>query len=874
MKKTCHDVIHGTAVAFVVGFFLAGLPSPVLADSCESVATVASDVWKQYRAVTEAIGCKTPLGGVQEFAMCGATRLVNESLEDMVGWWNAGAKNRWSTIGPRMLGAETEYGTVIIGTKRTFVSMVPSFNEGTILVTGKNGTGKVTICAANAAGKTQKLFDEVEVEIAPKPKSFSISSKDAEGKVLGVVINSKSASFKYEVKKQETPLQWNWGKIDGLADLHVHGAANLGFAGLWVHGDNDGPQDKALDSCRALNVTDAATTQQMLTGVPLPEKQKMHATPWNVAKHEKEEVVRHGSGWSNGVDKYDDWPHFSDIAHQQVHTDWLKSAHDNGLKLVVMSAVNNELLCRSLRTLFYQGDNKYACDDMSNIDRQLDRFNELDRKYDWFEIALTPWHARKIIHEGKLAVVLSAESSHMLPTHSEGDFKAQLEKLRQKGLRSLQIVHERDNDFAGAAPHRSNFWPHEITSNPVTAIKAWFEGDGEWLNPFDLDARGKNVKGLSDRGRELIDALIQRRMLIDVSHYSEKTFDDVYALVTSENYKNYPLYASHSRFKGLLEEEEKDLLKEFLTTDEQIDKIKAVGGMVGVRTGPNHVMHDSDSGVPNDCPGSSKSYAQFISYAKKKGLKIAFGSDFNGVTQQVGPRYGEERCYAARMAGRHPDLVEMPEPQPRNPKRFDTDGLKHIGYLPNLYEDIKALGTNGVEALNEGAENFIVMWEKAYSEEIAQTVNSANECQVDADCGQDKFCNKGLDLKPNRCEALKADNETCALVGGGHQCKGGQCKFSRCYTPNSVAMGGTCYSDDACKVGKCSSVDGTKGTCVCKEDADCGAGKWCDAGLDTTVNACRAKLDKGEKCGKTGSVGNDHKCKSGQCSGFPKYECK
>jgi hypothetical protein len=40
------------------------------------------------------------------------------------------------------------------------------------------------------------------------------------------------------------------------------------------------------------------------------------------------------------------------------------------------------------------------------------------------------------------------------------------------------------------------------------------------------------------------------------------------------------------------------------------------------------------------------------------------------------------------------------------------------------------------------------------------------------------------------------------------------------------------------------------------------------------VNACRPKLDKGEKCGKFGSVGNDHKCKSGECSGAPKYECK
>ncbi len=151
--------------------------------------------------------------------------------------------------------------------------------------------------------------------------------------------------------------------------------------------------------------------------------------------------------------------------------------------------------------------------------------------------------------------------------------------------------------------------------------------------------------------------------------------------------------------------------------------------------------------------------------------------------------------------------------------------------------------------------------------------NGTCVCKTDADC-PGKWCNAGTDIVKNACQALKADGASCDLVGGAHQCKGGGCKFSRCYKPGSVAMGGNCFVDDACALGKCSSIDGTNGTCVCKSDTDCGGGMWCDAGLDTKLNTCHAKLAKGASCGTAVSAGNDHKCKSGECSGFPNYVCK
>lgn len=846
---------------------LALVSHAAVAASCDSAATVAAGVWDQYRNVTETLGCKSPLGGRGEFVACGITRFKNETHEDMVGWWNSAAANRWATIGPRNLGAEVEEGTVVFGTRRTFVSMVPSFNTGKITITQRSGQGDVTLCATDADGKTEKLVDDAPIESGTR--TLDITQQNAVGKILSVVINAKSPAFAYSIRKTETPIEWNFGKIEGLADLHLHQASELGFGGLFLHGAHDGPQKEALQACRALNITDTQSIVAAIEGMPVAEKSKLHAKPYNVDKPEKEEVFRHGPGFSEGNDKFSAWPHFSDIAHQQVYVDWLKEAHDNGLKLVVVSAVNNELLCRGLRAGFFPGKNDWPCDDMSNLKRQIQAFNDMDQKYDWYEVALHPWHARKIIHEGKLAVVIAAESSHMFP-ESEGDFKKQLDELYRMGLRSLQIVHERDNRFSGAAPHRHNFQWHQITSNPLTATKAALEQDkfdDHFTTDFDLDEQGKNRKGLLGPGYELVDAMVQRHMLIDVSHFSAKALDDLHA-ISKKKYNNYPFFASHTRFEARLDATERDILKEFLTTDAQAAQIKEVGGMLGLRTGPTPTTKDLqfDSHVANDCASSSKSYAQLVSHAKKVGIDIAFGSDFGGVTQQMSPRYGpaQDSCYTA---ARFQHGIKAPQgPRPAGvPERFNVDGLRHIGYLPDLYADLKALNTTGVDALWNGAEKFIAMWEKAYEATAAVPVTVNTGCGKDSDCQSGEWCDAGADLKANVCRPLRKDNEACPAIGGGHACVSGKCSFGRCYTENSVSAGGGCFVNSQCRTGKCSSANGLDGTCVCDADADCGSGQWCNKGLDLKVNRCERKLARGEVCGTVGEVGVGHRCLSGSC---------
>lgn len=136
-------------------------------------------------------------------------------------------------------------------------------------------------------------------------------------------------------------------------------------------------------------------------------------------------------------------------------------------------------------------------------------------------------------------------------------------------------------------------------------------------------------------------------------------------------------------------------------------------------------------------------------------------------------------------------------------------------------------------------------------------------CDDDDDC-RGGYCDTGtLTVGTNGCQDLKGDHASCVRP---MQCQSRHCGMTRCYTPNSKGIGETCFMGAECRIGKCNNVvDGTKGTCVCKTDADCGKGQWCDAGLDLKKNACKQKLSKGEVCGVPGELGVGHRCKSGKC---------
>ena len=66
-----------------------------------------------------------------------------------------------------------------------------------------------------------------------------------------------------------------------------------------------------------------------------------------------------------GISRIEDWPDHADRTRQQVYIEWLREAHERGrrdlrnssnLNLVVVSLVNNDVLCEALKAIDPRGN--------------------------------------------------------------------------------------------------------------------------------------------------------------------------------------------------------------------------------------------------------------------------------------------------------------------------------------------------------------------------------------------------------------------------------------------------------------------------------------------------------------------------------------
>jgi membrane dipeptidase len=174
--------------------------------------------------------------------------------------------------------------------------------------------------------------------------------------------------------------------------------------------------------------------------------------------------------------------------------------------------------------------------------------------------------ARRATDPGIVAGLLAIEGAHAL----EGD-PANVDRLAAAGYRMVGLSHFFDNDFGGSA--------HGIAQGGLTAL-----------------------------GRELIGALENASIVVDVAHASARTIDDVLAVATR------PVVASHTGVRGTADNARN-------LSDDQLRGIAATGGMDGIGFWPTATGGEDVGSI-----AGAIAYAVSVVGVQHVGL----GSDFDG----------------------------------------------------------------------------------------------------------------------------------------------------------------------------------------------------------------------------------------------------
>jgi hypothetical protein len=425
-------------------------------------------------------------------------------------------------------------------------------------------------------------------------------------------------------------------------------------------------------------------------------------------------------GWPT----FKDWPAYNSLTHENTYWKWLERAWRGGLRVYVNLFVDNGKLC----DVYWLKRN--PCDEMNTVRLEAKDIYQLqdyiDAQYGgpgkgWFRIVRDPFEARKVINDGKLAVVLGIEVSRLFDCREQNDvpmcdrahIDKQLDEVYSLGVRDMELVNKFDNALTGVAGDNGttglvvnggnkletdHFWDMK------TCTGAKGEADHEQPSVFqhnddELAANilalappgGStpvygpgphcNTRGLTDLGRYLIERMIDKQMIFDPDHMSVVARKQSLDLLEAHKYPG--VVSSHS-----------------WSTPDAYPRIYKLGGFVAPYAG-----------------GSAGFVKQWQALKPMRDPRyywgIGYGADMNGFGAQGPPRTG------AKNPVKYPfksfdGAVTLDKPK-TGERTWDInkDGVAHYGLYPDWVEDLRQIaGDEIVNDMSRGAEAYLQMWER------------------------------------------------------------------------------------------------------------------------------------------------------------------
>ncbi|MCA9675680.1 MAG: hypothetical protein KC464_11635 [Myxococcales bacterium] len=558
-----------------------------------------------------------------------------------------------------------------------------------------------------------------------------------------------------DAEGEVVPRRWPDGDVFGIVETHAHLFSNFGFGGGGIfHGSpyHRLGVEHALPSCKLFHDDEGRRdiVGYAFSGLGQLDTDSLitvfiaGATP---------DFNHHTEGYPD----FTDWPNsWNSATHQTQYYKWIERAWRGGLRLLVDHATTNEVLCDLVTGLGAQPV-RYSCNDMVAVDREIEEAYNLERYIDaqeggpgqgWFRVVKTPAEARAVIDEGKLAVILGIETSNLFdcfltprpgyPTCDADLVRAKLDDYYARGVRAIFPVHKFDNAFSAGdgdrnvgqigsfinSGHDSNFVtdcpadPTVFDHGPVTfgginAPRADYLAPAPHdmsgfaaapigtLNPFLSALREPPLEGdycqnagLTALGETLLHEMMLRGMIIEVDHMPRRSLARAYEILTEAD---YPPAATHGNtYNG---------------------KVYDLGGISKGGLGRCAV-----AGVSGSL--AAPLTARVAEIQAHGGYPAqGFGFDLNGFAGGPRPRFGpDSRCtdpqsnpvtypftsYAGDVTFTEPHLGNRTVD-------FNTEGMLHLGLLPELIEDARRDGASDatLEPLFRSAEGYLRMWERA-----------------------------------------------------------------------------------------------------------------------------------------------------------------
>ncbi|MGY1577882.1 galactose-binding domain-containing protein [Streptomyces sp. MN13] len=414
-------------------------------------------------------------------------------------------------------------------------------------------------------------------------------------------------------------------------------------------------------------------------------------------------------GWPT----FKDWPAHDSLTHQQNYYAWVERAWRGGQRVLVNDLVTNGVIC----SVYFFKDR--GCDEMTSIRLQAKLTYDLqayvDRMYGgpgkgWFRVVTDSAQARRVIEQGKLAVVLGVETSEPfgckqildVPQCSKEDIDKGLDELYALGVRSMFLCHKFDNALCGVRfdsgtlgtainvgqfLSTGTFWKTEKCTgpqadNPIGLAAAPSAEKrlpaGVAVPSYDEDARC-NTRGLTALGEYAVRGMMQRKMMLEIDHMSVKATGRVLDIFEAESYPG--VLSSHSWMD-----------------QDWTERVYRLGGFIA------QYMHGSEGFVAEA--------RRTDALREKYDAGYGYGTDMNGVGGWPGPR-GADTGNPVRYPFRSVDGGSLIDRQTTGERTWDlnTDGAAHYGLVPDWIEDIRQVGGQDVvDDLFRGAESYLGTW--------------------------------------------------------------------------------------------------------------------------------------------------------------------